>query len=131
MKQVAKIVIIDQNDLYLLLYRNNHPIFGNDPDLPGGTIEDGESTIDATIRELREEVCITIEKSMLKKVISSRNYSLHGTNYTLFTIKLDESPEITLSWEHTSYSWLSYTNFLEKIKNANDTYMHMVYDALT
>jgi 8-oxo-dGTP pyrophosphatase MutT (NUDIX family) len=54
MKQVAKLILRDQNDRYLLLYRSNHPTFGNDPDLPGGTLEVGEDPIRALIREAEE-----------------------------------------------------------------------------
>lgn len=43
-KRVAKVLIHDlSSDEYLLLIRADHPHFPNDPDLPGGTVEDGES----------------------------------------------------------------------------------------
>ena len=42
MTQAAKVVLVDQDDNYLMLYRNQHPTLGNDPDIPGGTVEDGE-----------------------------------------------------------------------------------------
>lgn len=40
MKQVAKLVIIDDRGKYLLMQRSSHPTFGDDPDLPGGTLEE-------------------------------------------------------------------------------------------
>lgn len=54
MKKVAKLVMIDPNDKYLLMYRSEHPTFGNDPDLPGGTLEDGESVLETMLREVEE-----------------------------------------------------------------------------
>jgi hypothetical protein len=36
-----------------------------------------------------------------------------------------------LSWEHSAYEWIPKEEFLEKAKNANDTYMHMVYEVLS
>lgn len=52
MKKVAKLLIIDPKENYLLMYRNNRPIFGKDPDLPGGTLEVKESLLDTVIREV-------------------------------------------------------------------------------
>ncbi|MEO7905004.1 MAG: hypothetical protein ABIR91_04385 [Candidatus Saccharimonadales bacterium] len=44
MKKVAKLVMIDENDKYLMMYRSDHPTLGCDADLPGGTHEEGETT---------------------------------------------------------------------------------------
>ncbi len=32
------------------MYRGDHPTFGIDPDLPGGTLEDGESNLETILR---------------------------------------------------------------------------------
>lgn len=130
MKQAAKLLIIDRNGECLLLYRNNHPSFGNDPDLPGGTLEEDESTLDTMVREVQEEIGVTINESTAIELYVGIDYSPHGTQYSLFLAKLDEKPEITLSWEHASYKWLNRDDFLEKVRDAQDTYMHMVYDVL-
>lgn len=45
MKKVAKLVIVDPQNNYLLMYRNQHPTFGDDPDLPGGTVEGSETYV--------------------------------------------------------------------------------------
>ena len=130
MKQVAKLVIIDSDDKYLLMYRSAHPIFGDDPDLPGGTLEAGEQPLKAAIREVFEESGICVTESELHEVYQGTDYSAHGTHYTLFKAKLSERPVVTISWEHSKYEWLSRNDFLQKAKAANDTYMHMVYDKL-
>lgn len=130
MKQVAKLVIIDDNDQYLLMCRSNHPAFGYDPDLPGGTIEDGESSLEALLREVQEEIGLTISHDKATEIYSGTDYSTHSTHYSLFITKLEKRPEVILSWEHVSYAWLDRTSFLQASKEANDTYMHMVYDVL-
>jgi 8-oxo-dGTP pyrophosphatase MutT (NUDIX family) len=127
MKKIAKLLIIDPDDKYLLMYRSDHPTFGIDPDLPGGTLEDNETMLETMLREVLEEAGVRIDASIANEVYSGTDYSKHGTHYTLFVAKLQARPEITMSWEHSSYVWLDRDSFLEKLKNAKDTYMHMVY----
>lgn len=130
MNQVAKLVVVDNQNKYLMMYRSDHPRFGIDPDLPGGTLEDGELPIETMLREVMEEAGVLIDKSAVESAYSGSDYSVHGTHYSLFVAKLNERPGITISWEHSSYKWLNRNEFLEKAKGAKDTYMHMVYDVL-
>ena len=130
MKQVAKLVIIDPESNYLLMYRNAHPLFGNDPDLPGGTLEEGEQPLDTMVREVYEEAGIEIDKNSVTKLYEGADYSSHGTHYSLYATTLASRPTVTVSWEHSSYEWLPRTEFLKKLTHVNDTYMRMVYDTL-
>jgi mutator protein MutT len=129
-KQVAKLVIIDNNDNYLLMYRNAHPTFGDDVDIPGGTLEIGESPLVTMIREVYEEAGIEVAESEVYEVYQGNNYSAHNTHYSLYATTVSSRPSVAMSWEHSAYEWVSREEFLEKAKNANDTYMHMVYDKL-
>lgn len=131
MKKVAKLVIVDKDKNYLLMYRSNHPVFGNDPDLPGGTLEGSESTLETMIREVQEEAGIIVDNDAVEEIYSGVEYSAHGTFYALFITNVVNRPSISMSWEHASYEWVSRDDFLAKAKNANDTYMHMVSDMLT
>ncbi len=126
--KVAKLVIIDNNHHYLLLHRSNHPTFGTDPDLPGGTIEEGESQLQAMVREVDEEAGIIVHESDAKLLYEGTSYSRHNTHYSLYVVTLKNRPEVKLSWEHSSYEWLDHKTFLQKSKDANDTFMHMVHD---
>lgn len=130
MTKVSKLVIVYNADEYLLLTSNDHPTFGSDPDLPGGTVEDGESALDAMIREVQEEAGIDIKRHDAKEIYSGTDYSTHGTHYTLFMVNLDKKPEVKLSWEHSAYQWVSFDELLERAAGARNTYMHMVHDAL-
>lgn len=130
MSKVAKLVIIDDDDKYLMVYRSEHPTFGNDPDLPGGTLENDEEPVDTMVREVYEEAGVVIDEAVIQKVYEGTDYSRHKTHYSLYVAKLDYRPVILMSWEHSAYEWLDRGDFLEKAKSANDTYMHMVYGEL-
>lgn len=129
MKKVAKLILLDEDGNYLLMCRSNHPTFGNDPDLPGGTWEEGESVLETVIREVQEEIGVSVDKASIK-TYSGVDYSRHGTHYALFISTVNIQPEISMSWEHSSYEWLEYEEFLTRAKNAKDTYMHMVHDTV-
>lgn len=130
MKKVAKLLMIDPEGKYLLMYRSDHPRFGKDPDLPGGTLEDDETLIEAMVREAKEEAGVDIGTDNVEELYSGTDYSSHGTHYALFMTKLKTRPQVIMSWEHSSYEWLDYDRFLEKSQSANDTYMHMVADMI-
>lgn len=130
MNKVAKLVIIDPDNKYLLMYRSHHQRFGVDPDLPGGTLEDNETALETMLREVKEEAGINIDAHNVDEIYSGTEYSKHGTHYSLFVTKLKERPEVVMSWEHSSYEWLSCSDFLQKAKSAKDTYMHMVSDSI-
>lgn len=130
MTLVSKLVLIDSENNYLLMYRSEHPAFGNDPDLPGGTGELGEEPVQTCVREVYEEIGVTIDESDLKQVYKGAEYSAHHTTYALFIARCDDRPDITMSWEHSRYEWLDKQDFIEKSKNSNDTYMHMVAEVI-
>ena len=131
MKQVAKLVLVDNDNNYLLMYRSDHPTFGSDPDLPGGTLEDGESTLEAVVREVYEEIGVVVRENEVTELYAGTDYSKHDTHYTLYIATVDRRPLITLSWEHSTYEWIPREAFLTAAKNAKDTYMHMVHDILS
>lgn len=130
MKSVAKLVIIDPDDNYLMMYRTNHPEYGDDPDLPGGMVEEGESNLEAMVREVEEEAGVSINADDTHELFAGLQYSSHDTNYVLYVAHLHTRPEITMSWEHCAYKWLPYEAFVQESTRAVDTYMHMVADVL-
>ena len=94
-------------------------------------MEEDESTLDTMIREVQEEIGLIVDKGSAKELYSGASYSRKGTHYSLFLSIFNKRPKITLSWEHSSHEWLKRNDFLERAKNANDTYMSMVYDVLS
>ena len=130
MKKVAKLLIENDGE-YLMMHRSGHPTFGEDPDLPGGTAEEIESALTTMLREVDEEIGLNLGNNETEEIFSGTEYSRNGTHYSLFIARLSERPQIVMSWEHSSYEWMSKENFIDKAKKANDTYMHMAGDVLS
>src|ERR1700712_2790183 len=98
--QAAKVLIIDEQNLYLMMWRSNHPYFGNDPDLPGGTIEEGETPDVTAVREVEEEAGIKILLTDIELLYQGSEYSLNGVKMSLYLAKIEPRPEVIMSWEH-------------------------------
>lgn len=130
MKKIAKCLIVDSESNYLVLRLNDHPTFGNDPDLPGGTMDPNETLKQTAIRETFEEVGIVIPSEAVELLYEGSEYSRHGSYYALYGYKVVTRPDVILSWEHESYSWLTKDELLKEITTATDTYMHMVADII-
>ena len=128
---VAKVLIIDEQDRYLMMWRSDHPHFGTDADLPGGTIEDDETPLLAAVREVEEEAGILISESNLELLYDGTEYSTHGEEIFLYLMRSSKRPLVRLSWEHSSYQWIPREEFLEAAENAKDNYMHMVYEVVS
>lgn len=130
MIKVAKLVLINENDEYLLLRRDDHPTYGDDPDLLGGMIDEDETLTEALIREADEEAGVQITEADIRQIYEGTSYSPQRDLYTLYIARLKHTPDITISQEHAGYEWLDRDSFLVKVKEANDPYMHMVYDIM-
>jgi 8-oxo-dGTP pyrophosphatase MutT (NUDIX family) len=122
----AKAVLIDDTGKFLLLTRANHPYFGHDPDLPGGTVDNNDSHDDTVVREIFEEVGLHIKIEDLRQIYRGSQYSLNGADISLYAAVLNSRPNITLSWEHSKYEWVSREEFINRSRGAVDSFMHMV-----
>lgn len=129
--KAGKVIIRDSaTDTYFVVYRSEHPIFGNSVDLPGGTVEKGESDIEATIREVYEEAAISVNPEDLTLLYSGREYSRFNTKYILYFTEVPERPAVTLSWEHSRYDWLSKDDVIKECRSTKDNFMRLAADCL-
>lgn len=127
----GKVIIHDtSSDTYLVVYRSEHPIFGNDVDLPGGTVEKNETELAATIREVYEETKISLKPETLTLLYSGTGYSRINTKYILYSAKMSERPEVVLSWEHSKYEWLSKDDAIKQFRSTIDNFMRLAADSL-
>ena len=103
-KKSAGVIIILKNEKVLLCHPTRSKWFGS-YSFPKGGIEQGESTLDAALRELREETSVVVDKSKisnLKDPIIVDYVNKKGTKYktvTLYTVYINDVSEIDLTSE--------------------------------
>lgn len=89
-RATARIMLVDELDRIFLLKTHFDPEVGLPPRwlTPGGAIDDGESTLDAAVRELREETGMVVDPDVLGGpvlVASGRWDWADGLNYHTYT----------------------------------------------
>jgi mutator protein MutT len=97
-------IIVECNNEILLLRRANYmKRFGGKWCLPGGHIDNQETSKTAILRELKEETNIIINDAMF-----FTNYKyMSGETSDIYYIILEEKPEVKISREHAQYKWVS------------------------
>ncbi len=108
-KSAAKAILRDPQGNVLVLRRSaSHPHVPFTSDLPGGTFEADEQSIDALIREVREEIGLDVG-SMKVVLIDSRVVEAYGkrvqTDFYEVT-GFQEQPKVILDSEHDKFEWL-------------------------
>lgn len=72
---------------------------------------------------------ISLAAAALEKLYESASYN-NGYVYYLYRAQLNNHPNISISWEHSRYEWLSLYTFTTRIYTALDRY-RMAHDYLS
>ena len=106
---VAKALIVDDASNILILYRSKtHPTMAFMPDLPGGIVEPGEDFGHGLIREIHEEIGLTINLADLTPAYAgAETHTNQNRVRVLYIVRLSEiQPELNVSWEHDRAEWI-------------------------
>ncbi len=129
MKEVSKCLIFDSKNNVLLLFRSKtHPRWPLEGDFPGGSAEEDEDIYTATAREIAEEVGIKIEPNDIKLVYEEIvNTSDKNKRYSVTEAKIEDFPEIKLSWEHSNYKIVKLNELInDNANHSKDDYFQTV-----
>ena len=107
-RETSRIVLQDRDGRFLLLLTHFDKGVGLPPRwiTPGGGIDDGESVLEAAVRELREETGMVVEPGELGEVIAeipgwgdcSDGERFHSYVDPFFTLQVDQFELDTTGW---------------------------------
>lgn len=104
--------LVQRGDTYLFLRRRDGRYLGGQWDIPGGTVEPGESPAQAAVRECREET--GLEAAVGAELTHVENLDTEGRDLTFHTLTyrldlIDETEtHVRLSpEEHDDHRWLT------------------------
>lgn len=101
---VAAIVLRDDKILCVQRGENKYAYISGKYEFPGGKIEPGESREAAVMRELEEELKMTVEVQEAFMTVTHQYPDFYITMHTF--ICTSRTPAVTLT-EHVGYQWLS------------------------
>ncbi len=113
LRHAAKILIRRRSDQkYLILWSSEweeNPRRSHQPDLPGGIVEEGESLKIGLLREVQEEVGLDLSdaKLTLAYALTFDKENDESTVFLIYFAEIDDHTEVTLSWEHEAFKWLT------------------------
>jgi 8-oxo-dGTP diphosphatase len=125
---VAKALIFDSDGGILTLFRSGtHPKYAHDADFPGGAVEGDETPAAGAARELMEEAGIQVDATDLTQMYE-RDVPEKQHRHFVFVGRVPAAPDVTLSWEHESFAWMSPEELFqeEKLLRSTDAYCKTV-----
>ncbi|MDE5866042.1 MAG: 8-oxo-dGTP diphosphatase [Lachnospiraceae bacterium] len=108
--ELTVLCLVHNEDAYLLQNRVKDDWKGYT--LPGGHIENGESIVDAVVREIKEETGLTILNPRLCGV---KQFPIEGGRYIVFLFSADEYKGKLISSEEGDMHWIK----KEELSNVN------------
>ena len=113
----VKAVILRDDGKILLLKRSKGKFNPKKWDLPGGTLEKGETLGEALLREIEEETGLEVK---MGEIIGTAEFSKESKNFDeekrglRYLTYYSGDSEVELSREHQDHKWLSFDEALEK-----------------
>jgi 8-oxo-dGTP diphosphatase len=100
--------IIKKNNRYLIVQRNKNKHLGLKWEFPGGKVKSNESFKEALIREIREELNITIS---VQDKIAQETYKDHKIDIHLFYFLCTQLSYTIELREHEKIAWVEKKDF--------------------
>ncbi len=99
--------LVEVDDRFLLLQRGEGRYLGGYWDIPGGTVEAGESPAAAAVRECVEEANLHCTLGEELSHFENLDTGGHDINFHTITYRLHPGPkaEVTISHEHQHFQW--------------------------
>ncbi|MBI5126345.1 MAG: NUDIX hydrolase [Candidatus Taylorbacteria bacterium] len=100
---------LEYKDRFLLLHRQDHKPQGNTWGVPAGKVEKGETSAQAIIREMQEEISLTVtEQNLIYFKSLYVRYSEYDFVYHIFSSVCQVEPKIVIDVkDHKDFQWVT------------------------
>lgn len=101
------------HDGHVLLVKNSYVNYYS---LPGGNVRATESAVDAAVRELKEEIALTVDGSQLR-IVLDHNHEWQGRpdHVVIFELDVDQRPQVSVDHrEVVAAEWVTPDQALER-----------------
>lgn len=112
---IAKAALFNEkNELLLLTRSETDKVRPGEYDFPGGGVDEGETIIDAMLRETQEEIGVSLLPTDVSLVYSATDFYEEKSRVRfLFLGYIQSSQQIKLSYEHSDYKWVAFDEVLK------------------
>ena len=100
--------IIKKNNLFLIVQRNRNKHLGLKWEFPGGKVLSNESFVEALVREIKEELCVSIN---VHEKIAEEKYKDYKIDIVLHYFLCTLQNGSMLLNEHENFSWVEKKDF--------------------
>lgn len=121
-ESISKTLVINEKNEVLILtvgeYKDR-PDKSFKPDLPGGLVDPGETELVAVVREVQEETGIIASPDLFTLAYAKTEFFHKETKSVskfLYVAYLPNTPEVTISWEHSEYKWVPLDELLTAVE---------------
>lgn len=99
--------LVGVGDRFLLLQRSKGRYLGEHWDIPGGTVEPGESLQNAAVRECVEEAGLSCSPGPQLSHFENLDTEGRDINFHTITFRLEppKDPQVVISNEHQAFVW--------------------------
>ncbi len=121
-RRIAKAALFNENNELLMLTRSDSDLIRpGEYDFPGGGVDEGESIGGAMIREIAEEIGMTLTSEALRLMYTATDYYDNKSRVRfLYVGRIPAASVIVLSHEHKASEWMPFPKVL-------DVYNHPVW----
>lgn len=103
MAYASLVILFNENGEVLLLKRSNKvDSYSGKYGFPGGKIEDGETSLEAAVREVKEETDLNIKQKNLAYVFTM---SKDNSKDIIFYIAKEWNGKVKVDWESDEFFW--------------------------